>query len=67
MRCAYCGIALRHDRAPLATLDHIVPRSAGGNDQFHNLALACSTCQRAKGAQLPTGLWSPQYRVETTH
>lgn len=63
MRCAYCWIALHHDRGPVPTVDHIVPRSAGGSNQFGNLALACSPCQREKGAQPPVGRWYPRYRV----
>lgn len=47
-RCEYC-------RAPQAIsgyrfhLEHIVPAAKGGSDAFANRALACATCNLAKG------------------
>lgn len=39
--CAYCGRALR-DAAPAEiTLDHLLPRSAGGSNDAANLVTAC--------------------------
>lgn len=32
------------------TVDHIVPRSKGGNDHFDNLQLLCGACNSAKGS-----------------
>lgn len=46
-RCEYC-------RAPQTffnfafEVEHILPRSAGGDDSTDNLALACSSCNRYK-------------------
>lgn len=37
----------RGDRA--ATLDHVVPRSAGGASALHNLKLAHSACNHRRG------------------
>jgi 5-methylcytosine-specific restriction endonuclease McrA len=34
-------------------IDHVVPVSRGGSDRVSNLALACRTCNEAKGALLP--------------
>lgn len=54
-RCVYCGIAARRpgrgvERASdLATLDHIVPRSAGGPLNQGNLVLACQACNNMRG------------------
>ena len=39
--CAYCGKKAR-------TVDHIIPRSKGGNEDFNNLVACCSGCNRKK-------------------
>lgn len=44
--CAYCGA----ESVPLQ-VEHILPRARGGSDRISNLTLACSPCNRAKGAQ----------------
>ena len=49
-RCAYCG-GLSGDR--VLNIDHVVPSSRGGSDRVSNLALACRTCNEAKGSLLP--------------
>ena len=36
------------------TLDHIVPRSAGGRDSFNNVQAVHYRCNQAKGATLAT-------------
>ena len=43
--CAYC----RCNRA--TTLDHLKPKSRGGNSLRSNLIPACHTCNHAKGSQ----------------
>lgn len=35
------------------TVDHIIPRSRGGRDQWTNTACACSSCNHRKGDRLP--------------
>ncbi|MHC1789006.1 HIT domain-containing protein [Solidesulfovibrio sp.] len=45
-RCALCG-ATNQDR-PL-DVDHIRPRSKGGGNEYANLQILCSKCNRAKG------------------
>ncbi|MFC2082122.1 HNH endonuclease [Bacteroidota bacterium] len=47
-RCAYCG---RGD-LPL-TLDHIIPKSRGGEDNWENLVSACLPCNNKKGDRTP--------------
>lgn len=40
--CVYCG-------GEADTVDHVVPRRAGGSDQPHNLVPACRSCNSRKG------------------
>lgn len=47
------------------TIDHIVPRSRGGKDNWTNTACACANCNHRKGDQLPHEagmklLWEPR-------
>lgn len=46
--CVYCGAT-----GDGLELDHVLPRSRGGSDLPDNLALACQTCNRSKGARTP--------------
>lgn len=48
--CQYCGVG--SGSADL-TLDHVVPRSRGGNSSWENLVAACRRCNNRKGARLP--------------
>lgn len=49
-RCQYCG-----ERPPVRelTIDHILPRSRGGDSSWTNLVIACGPCNRAKGDKTP--------------
>ncbi len=47
-RCQYCGRA----DLPL-TIDHVVPRARGGEDEWENLVCACVRCNNRKGDRLP--------------
>ncbi len=47
-QCQYCG---RNDR--LLTIDHVLPRSKGGDDSWENLITACSYCNTKKGNRTP--------------
>lgn len=49
-RCVYCGAGAQ-DGATLH-VDHIVPRSKGGQSALENLATACSDCNLGKSATL---------------
>jgi 5-methylcytosine-specific restriction endonuclease McrA len=44
--CQYCG-----SRAKL-TVDHVVPRSRGGDSSWFNVVTSCSTCNARKGDAL---------------
>jgi len=48
--CAYCKTAESLTVA-IFEVEHIVPQSAGGATVFHNLCLACPTCNRYKGSR----------------
>lgn len=45
--CQYCGI-----KSDL-TLDHVMPRSRGGEDSWENLVTACNHCNVKKGNRTP--------------
>jgi len=47
-RCQYCG-----NNHPPLTVDHIIPRSRGGNDTWENLTCACVRCNNKKGNRTP--------------
>ena len=44
--CQYCGSTTR------LTIDHVLPRSRGGEDSWENLVVACSSCNTKKGNKL---------------
>lgn len=47
-RCQYCK------RTDLAlTIDHIIPKSKGGDDSWENLIAACVKCNNKKGDRTP--------------
>jgi hypothetical protein len=45
-RCRYCGATARDARL---TIDHHVPRAAGGTDEMDNLITSCAQCNLGKG------------------
>jgi 5-methylcytosine-specific restriction endonuclease McrA len=47
--CQACGTDLRHMMACCVTLDHLVPRSEGGNNEGDNLATLCWDCNTSRG------------------
>lgn len=46
-RCVYCGTS-----ASRLTLDHVVPRSRGGDSVWENVVTACAPCNLRKGDRL---------------
>ena len=51
-RCAYCG-------SKADTVDHVVPRSRGGDHTWENCVASCSTCNHRKADKLLAELgWS---------
>ena len=47
--CQYCGVVLPSGEL---TLDHVVPRSRGGNSTWENLVACCHACNRRKGNRM---------------
>ena len=69
--CIYCGVhpgdAVRNRPITKSdlTVDHILPRSRGGRDNWTNTACACYGCNHRKGDKLPGEagmrmLWEPK-------
>jgi 5-methylcytosine-specific restriction endonuclease McrA len=48
--CQYCGV--QPGKAQL-TVDHVMPRSRGGDKSWENLVTACAPCNRRKGGRRP--------------
>ncbi len=48
--CQYCGAQPLHDEL---TIDHVVPRSRGGQSNWENCVLACVACNHAKADRTP--------------
>ncbi|MBD2329111.1 HNH endonuclease [Alkalinema sp. FACHB-956] len=46
--CQYCGYS-----GDDLTLDHVIPRSRGGQDTWENIAVACVRCNVKKGNRTP--------------
>ncbi len=54
--CAYCG-------NPASTIDHVLPRSRGGANEWTNTVAACGRCNNRKGDRTPAEARMP-LRVE---
>ena len=50
-RCVYCGTS-----SGRLTLDHVIPRSKGGESIWENVVTACAPCNLRKGDRLLAGL-----------
>ena len=46
--CQYCG-----REASGLTVDHVIPRSRGGESVWENIVASCAPCNRKKGNRLP--------------
>ena len=46
--CQYCGT-----ERPGLTVDHVIPRSRGGESVWENIVASCAPCNRRKGNRLP--------------
>lgn len=45
-KCQYCGVTRN------LTIDHVIPKSKGGDDSWENLVVACVSCNTKKGNKL---------------
>jgi len=60
-RCAYCGAAAN-------TIDHVLPRSRGGQDSWENLVACCLRCNNAKSDRTPGEMgWNLRVRPKPPH
>jgi 5-methylcytosine-specific restriction endonuclease McrA len=60
--CQYCG-----SRSNL-TVDHVIPRSKGGDSGWENIVAACAPCNRRKGDKLPAQIGMiPRNAPRTPH
>ncbi len=72
--CEYCGIS-EEDTWFGCEVDHIISEKHGGKTESENLALACVTCNRAKGSDIASvteegvlaGLFHPRRHVWAEH
>lgn len=62
--CIYCGHPLTEEEMEV---DHIVPRSRGGSNEFGNKVCACPSCNAAKADQTVSafisGMSAKQFRA----
>lgn len=49
--CQYCGTSLRNSPAAEVTLDHLIPRSNGGDNTNANLVTSCRRCNSQRGSK----------------
>lgn len=58
MRCWYCERPVSKTNDPSsedhATVDHRIPLSKGGENKFHNMVLACRSCNMNKANKIVT-------------
>jgi 5-methylcytosine-specific restriction endonuclease McrA len=70
-RCIYCGVTAGESRGHRVlakeqfTIDHLIPRSRGGQNSWGNTACACPSCNQRKGDRTPHEaamplLWEPK-------
>lgn len=52
----------KKDAWRFATLDHVVPKSLGGTNDFTNLVMASQTRNAAKGCMAPINQWVPLFQ-----
>jgi len=60
-RCGYCGGSAN-------TIDHVLPRSRGGQDSWENLVACCLKCNNVKGDRTPAEMgWTLRVRPRAPH
>lgn len=61
-QCQYCA---KHFMVDKLTIDHIVPSSRGGKNEWLNLATACKRCNQKKGNKTPLEAGMPLIKKPT--
>lgn len=54
--CQYCGTQPGRNQL---TIDHVLPRSKGGETTWENVVTACRDCNRKKGGRTPEEAYMP--------
>lgn len=51
-RCCWCGrhTSIKRGRRDSATVEHVLPKSQGGTDDWENLAMGCARCNSSRGS-----------------
>ena len=49
-KCQYCGAGAT--KSSILTIDHVIPRSKGGETEWNNVVAACSLCNQAKSNKI---------------
>lgn len=49
-KCQYCNTQLSRQNS---TVDHVIPKSQGGNTSWENCVTCCHSCNRKKGGNTP--------------
>ncbi len=62
--CHYCGLHANEDELQI---DHIIPVSRGGTNDFSNLVTSCATCNEKKGARCEQDRQAPDALAEASH
>lgn len=52
-RCCWCGrhVSIFQGRRDSATIEHVLPKSQGGTDDWENLAMSCARCNSNRGSK----------------
>jgi 5-methylcytosine-specific restriction endonuclease McrA len=61
-RCQYCGMDISKSSA---TIDHVHPKSRGGNTSWKNCVASCKFCNRKKANKTPSEANMPLLTVPT--
>lgn len=50
-KCCWCGCDTTDDRkkSNSSTVEHVLPKSLGGSDDWENLAMSCNKCNNNRG------------------
>lgn len=61
--CQYCNKKVLNN---VATIDHVIPKSQGGQTNWKNCVTCCQTCNRLKGDKTPQQAGMKLSKIPTT-